>query len=176
MTDRQTPADDQASTKSIVRRIANRILAATVRFAPGATSLRPALHKLRGVKISGRVFIGDDVYIENEYPEFVEIEDGAQITLRCTVIAHTRGSGRVIIGKNAFIGANCTITAPANRTLRIGEGAVIAAGSVVSTDVPPGALMGVERPKPLARVTVPLTMETSYEQFALGLRPWTPNQ
>jgi acetyltransferase-like isoleucine patch superfamily enzyme len=129
---------------------------------------------MRGVKISGRVFIGDDVYIENEYPEYVEIEDGAQITIRCTIIAHTRGSGRVIIGKNAFIGANCVITAPAGRTLRINEGAVIAAGTVISTDVPAQALMGVERPKPLARVTVPLTMETSYEEFVVGLRPWKP--
>ena len=136
-------------------------------------SIRPAIHKLRGVKIRGQIFIGDDVYIENEYPEQVEIEDGAQITVRCTILAHTRGFGRIIIGKNAFIGSNCVITAPAGRTLRIGEGAVVAAGSVISADVPAGALVGTERPKPMARVTVPLTMETSYEEFVLGLRPWS---
>ncbi len=158
--------------KSALRRVFNRTLGMLARFAPGATSLRPFLHSLRGVRITGRVFIGDDVYIENEYPEQVEIDDGAQIALRCTIIAHTRGSGRVIIEKNAFIGSNCVITAPAGRTLRIGGGSVVAAGSVISTDVPQGALVSAERAKPIARVTVPLTMQTSYEEFVIGLRPW----
>ena len=45
------------------------------RFLPGSTSLRPFLHKLRGVRIQGDVFIGDDVYIENEYPECIEIHN-----------------------------------------------------------------------------------------------------
>lgn len=158
--------------KLFARRALNRWLGLLARFLPGATSIRPAIHKLRGVKIRGRIFIGDDVYIENEYPEQVEIEDGAQITVRCTILAHTRGFGRVIIGKNAFIGSNCIITAPAGRTLRIGEGSVVAAGSVISADVPPGALVAVERSKLIARVTVPLTMQTSYEEFVIGLRPW----
>jgi acetyltransferase-like isoleucine patch superfamily enzyme len=158
--------------KSFLRRALNRILGMLARFLPGATSIRPAIHKLRGVKIKGRIFIGDDVYVENEYPEQVEIDDGAQIALRCTIIAHTRGFGRVIIEKNVFIGSNCVITAPAGRTLRIGEGSVVAAGSVISADVPRGALVGVERPKPIARVTVPLTMQTNYEDFVIGLRPW----
>jgi hypothetical protein len=162
---------DESTKKPLFRRVLNRVLSLLVRSAPGATTLRPMLHKMRGVKITGRVFIGDDVYIENEYPEFVEIQDGAQITVRCTIIAHTRGSGRVIIGKNAFIGANCVITAPSGRTLRINEGAVVAAGTVISSDVPAHTLMGVERPKPVARVTVPLTMETSYDAFLVGLRP-----
>ena len=173
MTEYQVPSQAQTDArKPLIRRVSNRLLAFIARNAPGATSLRPALHKLRGVAITGRVFIGDDVYIENEYPEFVQIDNGAQIALRSTIIAHTRGSGRVIIGKNVFIGASCVITAPANRTLRIGEGAVIAAGTVISSDVPSQALVGAERPKPIARVTVPLTMETSYEQFAMGLQPW----
>jgi len=162
--------------KSLFRRAINRFLNIMVRFAPGSTTLRPALHKLRGVKIRGKVFIGDDVYIENEYPEAVEIDDGAQITLRTTIIAHTRGAGRVAIGKNVFIGASCVVTAPAGRTLRIGDNAVIAAGSVISADVPADTLIAGPRPKPVARVTVPLTMQTSYAEFVLGLRPWTQGQ
>ena len=149
----------------------NRVLSVVVRFAPGATSIRPLLHKMRGVKITGRVFIGDDVYIENEYPEFVEIEDGAQIAVRCTILAHNHGPGRVIIGKDVFIGAHSVIAARAGRTLRINEGAVVAAGSVISNDVPAHTLVGVERPKPVAEVTVPLTLETNYESYRFGLRP-----
>jgi acetyltransferase-like isoleucine patch superfamily enzyme len=158
--------------KNLFRRIANRVLGLLARLAPGATTLRPMLHRLRGVKIRGKVFIGDDVYIENEYPEAIEIEDGAQICLRSLLLAHTRGAGRIIIGRNAFIGANSVITAPSGKTLRIGEGAVIAASCVVSSDVPDHALVGQPKSSVMAKVTVPLTMETNYDDFLLGLRPW----
>jgi acetyltransferase-like isoleucine patch superfamily enzyme len=157
--------------KSVARRTLNRILGMVARFAPGATSLRPFLHKLRGVRISGKVFIGDDVYLENEYPECVELHDGAQINLRSILIAHTRGSGKIVIGKDAFVGANCVLTASPGVTLSVGEGAVIATSSVVASDVPPHTLVGNEKAKPLARVRVPLTMETPYDQFLAGLRP-----
>ena len=141
------------------------------RFAPGATSLRPLLHRLRGVRVAGRVFIGDDVYLENEFPECIELHEGAQISIRAILIAHTRGVGRIVVGKDAFIGANCVVTASPGATLTIGEGAVIATSSVVSGDVPPHTLVGGSKAKPVARVTVPLAMTTSYEDFLGGLRP-----
>jgi acetyltransferase-like isoleucine patch superfamily enzyme len=157
--------------KSFVRRALNRILGLLARFAPGATSLRPFLHKLRGVHITGRVFIGDDVYIENEFPECIELHEGAQLCLRSILIAHTRGSGRIVIGKDAFVGANCVLTASPGVTLTVGEGSVIATSSVITSDVAAHTLVGNEKAKPLARVTVPFTMETPYDRFLAGLRP-----
>jgi acetyltransferase-like isoleucine patch superfamily enzyme len=157
--------------KSIVRRIWNRVLGMLARFAPGAESLRPFLHKLRGVRIIGRVFIGDDVYLENEHPECIEVHDGAQICLRSILIAHTRGSGHIVIEKNAFIGANCVVNASPGATLIIGEGAVILTSTVVSSSVPPHTLFGNEKAKPLAKATVALTMETPYDRFLAGLKP-----
>jgi acetyltransferase-like isoleucine patch superfamily enzyme len=157
--------------KSTLRRVLNRILGTVARFAPGATTLRPFLHKLRGVRITGRVFIGDDVYVENEYPDCIELREGAQICLRSILIAHTRGSGRIVIGKDAFVGANCVVTASPGTTLTIGDGAVVATSSVVAADVPAHTLLGNEKAKPLARVTVPFTMETAYDRFVAGLRP-----
>ena len=157
--------------KSAVRRVLNRILGMLARFAPGATSLRPFLHKLRGVRISGRVFIGDDVYFENEYPDCIELHEGAQLCLRSSLIAHTHGAGRIVIGKDAFVGANCVLTASPGATLTVGEGAVIATSSVITSDVPAHTLVGNEKAKPLARVTVPFTMETPYDRFLAGLRP-----
>jgi len=140
------------------------------RFGPGCTTLRPLLHRYRGVKIEGHVFIGDEVYIENEYPECVEILDGAQITLRSTIIAHFRGAGRVVIGKNVWVGPHSFITASApGQTVTIGEGAVLAAGSVVTRDVPAFTFVGGVPARPIARVTVPMTLETSYEDFQKGL-------
>lgn len=157
--------------KSAFRRALNRFLGLLARFAPGATTLRPFLHKLRGVNISGKVFIGDDVYIENEYPDFIEIRDGAQICLRSILIAHTRGPGQIVIGKDAFLGANCVVTAPVGSTLVIGEGAVVTTGSVIASNVPPHMMVGNEKARHLAEVTVPLTMHTPYENFLAGLRP-----
>ncbi len=160
--------------KSAVRRVLNRVLGMLARFAPGATSLRPFLHKLRGVRITGRVFIGDDVYMENEYPECIELRDGAQINLRSILIAHTRGSGRIVIGKDAFVGANCVLTASPGATLTVGEGSIVATSSVISSDVPAHTLVGNEKAKPIARANVALTMDTPYDRFLAGLRPLKP--
>lgn len=157
--------------KSFVRRSANRTLALIARFAPGGTTLRPLLHKLRGVRITGRVFIGDDVYLENEYPECIELQDGAQVFVRSILLAHTRGLGRIIVGKNAMIGANSVLTATAGATLTIGEGAVVTASSVVNSSVQPHILIGCQKAKPLAKVTIPFSLDTSYQEFLRGLRP-----
>ncbi len=157
-------------SKSLFKRISNRTLHLMARFLPGSTNLRPFLHRLRGVKIHGTVFIGDDVYLENEYPECVEIHDGAAIGLRSTIVAHTRGHGRIIIGQNAVITACCTIVCSKGQTLTIGEGAVISAGSVVSNDVPAYTFCAGPRIKAIARVTVPFTLQTSHEDFVRGLR------
>ena len=49
---------------------------------------------------------------------------------------------RTVIGEGAFIGSNSAIVAP----VRIGDGAIVGAGSTVSRDVPKDAL-SVERSK-----------------------------
>lgn len=157
--------------KTFLRRSFNRILHLMARSLPGSVSLRSFLHRLRGVKIHGKIFIGDDVYLENEYPECVEIHDGASIGLRSTIIAHHSGPGKIVIGRNAAIMTGCTIVCPSGRNLTIGEGSVISAGSVVANSIPPQTLCAGPRIKALARVTVPLTLQTSYQDFARGLRP-----
>ena len=155
----------------MIRGIFNRILHIVVRFSPGCTTIRPLLHKLRGVRIEGRVFIGDDVYIENEHPECVEIHDEAQIVLRSIIMAHFRGTGKVIIGKKVWVGPGCIVAASAGQTLIVGEGAVLAAGSVVTKDVPPYTFVGGAPAKPLARVTVPMTMDVDLAEYKKGLKP-----
>jgi acetyltransferase-like isoleucine patch superfamily enzyme len=163
--------------KSLPRQIMNRILHIIAQFSPGAHSLRPFLHKLRGVKIYGTVFIGDQVYLENEYPEMVEIHDEAVITLRTTILAHNYGKGKIIISKKAYIGTGAIITATPGQTLIIGEGSVIAANSVVTKDIEPYTLVGGSPAKPIARITVPLIFSSgtstisSYLAFKNGLVP-----
>lgn len=155
----------------IIRGIFNRILHIIVRFSPGAMTIRPFLHRLRGVKIYGKVFIGDDVYIENEHPECVEINDEAQIVLRSIIMAHFRGTGKVIIGKKVWVGIGCIIAASAGQTLKIGDGAVLAAGSIVTKDVSPYTFVGGAPARPIASVTVPMTIDTNLDDFKKGLVP-----
>ena len=157
--------------RALPRRVFNRLLHLLARFLPGSTSLRPFLHRLRGVKVGERVFIGDEVYLDNEHPEAIELREGALIGLRSTIVAHTRGPGRVVIGKNVVIGAGTMITCSGGKSLEIGEGSVICAGSVVGNSVPPFTFCGSPRVKALATVTVPFTLETSREEFLRGLRP-----
>ena len=159
--------------KSIIRQSANRILHLIARFGPGATSFRPYIHKLRGVKIHGNVFIGDDVYLENEYPENIEIHDGVGIALRTTIISHFRGPGNVIIEKNVWISACCTIAAANEKVINIGEGSVLAANSVVTSDVPAFTFVRGIPAKPIAKATVPATLGLgiSYQDFKKGLKP-----
>jgi acetyltransferase-like isoleucine patch superfamily enzyme len=132
-------------------------------------SIRPLLHKLRGVDIRGKVFIGEEVYIENEHPECVEIHGNTQIALRTMIIAHLRGKGRVIVSEKVWIGAGCIIAASVGQTLIIGEGAVVGAGSVVTKDVPPFTFVAGSPAKPIAKVTVPLLKDTEMADFKKGL-------
>jgi acetyltransferase-like isoleucine patch superfamily enzyme len=102
--------------------------------------LRSFSHRLRGVKIGKRVEIGYMVLIDGRRPELITIEDDVKITAMCVVIGHDLSRsyndkkeiiGKVLIKKGAFIGMN-TVIMPG---VTIGEGSVVAAGSVVTKDV-----------------------------------------
>lgn len=166
---------ERDSSKSVLRRATNRVLQLVARFCPGSTTLRLALHRIRGVKIGRDVFIGDDVYLDNEWPERIEIQDNVQISMRSIVIAHTRGPGRVIIEKEAFVGPNCVLLAGAGRILRIGTGAVVSAGSVITKSVPPHLYVAPPAVGVWARVRVPLPRAKTMEEFWAGLDTIEPH-
>jgi carbonic anhydrase/acetyltransferase-like protein (isoleucine patch superfamily) len=155
--------------KVLLRRMSNRVLHSLARFGPGSTTLRPLLHRWRGVRIGARVFIGDEVYIDNEFPECVEIQNDVQISVRAIIVAHTRGPGAVVIGNGAFIGPNAVLVSGAGRVLRIGEGAVIGAGSIVTKSVPAGLFVAAPAPNPVARARIPLPLAETMEEFWAGL-------
>ncbi len=103
--------------------------------------LRVFFHRLRGVKIGADVEIGYMVMLDNLYPEKVIVKSGATIGYGCTVLAHDASSRyardgkeivkETVIGKRAFIGVNSTILPG----VRIGDKAIIGAGSVVTKNV-----------------------------------------
>ena len=157
--------------KGTLKRLSHRMLHLFARFAPGATGFRPFLHRLRGVQIGKDVFIGDEVYLDNEYPERIEIQDGVQISIRATILAHTRGPGRVVLEKNAYIGPHVLVVTSEGKVLRIGEGAVVGAGCVITKDVDSHTLVMGEFGKPIAEVRLPLSKADRLEDFIKGLAP-----
>jgi acetyltransferase-like isoleucine patch superfamily enzyme len=152
-----------------------RLLQKVAYGSPGGGSLRPWLHRLRGVNVGENVWIGQQVYIDDLHPDAVTIEERCTIGMRTSIFTHfywgprrsKEHAGPVVIEANAYIGPHCVILP----NVRIGRGAVIKAGSVVSRNVPPGTLWGTPAAEPLARVTIPLTSERSYDEFLRGLRP-----
>lgn len=158
-------------TKGVIRRLCDRLLHLVARLLPGASSFRPFLHRLRGVQVGGNVFIGDDVYLENEYPDRVEIQDGVQISIRATILAHTRGPGWIILEKDSYIGPHAIVITTAGKVLRIGAGAVIGAGCVITKDVKPRMFVSGEFGKAVAEVRVPLSKANNMDDFIRGLVP-----
>lgn len=158
----------------MLRNLINRVFHKVAFFCPGGKNLRPCLHRKRGVHIGKNVWIAQFVYIDELHPENVTIGDNCTIGLRTSIFSHLywgkkrkNHHGSVVIEKNVYIGPHCVILP----SVRIGEGAVIKAGTVVTRDVPPHTLWGVPQGEALGYVTVPLTPEHTYEEFLRGLRP-----
>ncbi len=150
-----------------------RVLHILAFMGPGGESLRPWLHRVRGVKVGSHVWISHFVYIDDVHPEEVTIGDNCTIGLRTSIFAHLywgskkpQSNGKVIIEKDVFIGPHCVILP----NVRIGEGAVIKAGTVVSRNVPAHAFWGNAPAEALGTATVPLTAEHTYEEFVGGIR------
>jgi heptaprenylglycerol acetyltransferase len=154
--------------------LVGRLLHKLAFVAPGGHTLRPWLHRLRGVKIGKNVWIAQMVYLDELHPAQVTIGDNSTIGLRTSIFTHfywgprrPKSNGRVVIEKDVFIGPHCVILP----NVTIGEGAVIRAGSVVSRNVPAHALWGSPPSEVLGVATIPLTSEHTYEEFAKGIRP-----
>jgi acetyltransferase-like isoleucine patch superfamily enzyme len=119
-----------------------------------ARVIRPLLHKWRGVNLGKNVFIGTDVFIDCTYPKKIHIGNGVYLNNRVQVMAHYRDLntyGREVkisdlgykvldtyIEDNASIMVGSIVLAG----VRVGEGAIVAAGSVVTKDVEPYTLVG----------------------------------
>jgi acetyltransferase-like isoleucine patch superfamily enzyme len=159
-------------------KLITRVLHKLAYVMPGGYTLRPWLQRRRGAKVGKNVWISQYVYMDELHPEAITIMDNSSIGLRTSIFTHfywgpkrsASGYSEVVIEEDVFVGPHCLILPG----VRIGEGAVVRGGSVITRDVPPYTFWGPPPSGPLARVTVPLTPEHSYEEFVKGLRPIRP--
>lgn len=150
-----------------------RLLAILALYGPGAETTRVRLHRARGVRIGEGCFIGTDVIIETAFPHLVEIGDRVDLGMRTTIVAHQQGEiadeGKpsVKIGDDVFVGPGSLLLPH----VTVGDGAVVNAGSVVTTSVPPLTMVRGNPAEPVARCGVPLGRSTPMREFYRQLRP-----
>lgn len=146
--------------------------------APGATSVRVKLHRLRGVTIGEGVSIGQDALLETAKPRRIVIHDRASIGIRVTIIAHMHAyiegdssqdddRASVVIDEEAYIGPGSIIMP----NVTIGRGAVVMAGSVVTRSVAPMTMVRGNPAEPVARCGIPMLLDTPMKEFYRHLRP-----
>ena len=154
----------------------NRLLQILALYMPGYKTSRVWLHRRRGVAIGRNTSIGLSVIIETAYPSLVSIGDNVSIGMRSVIIAHfrdltaaARAAHRptVRIEDDVYIGPG-VIVLP---NVTIGRGAVVSAGSVVSSSVPARMLVRGNPARPIARCGVSLAGGASYEEFLRHLTP-----
>ena len=102
--------------------------------------------KARGMKVGKDVIFIEAPRFGSE-PYLIEIGDNTKITANCTFITHdgamyvirsmdkysdARNFGRIKIGKNCFIGNNCTVL----QGVEMGDNCILGAGSVLSSSMP----------------------------------------
>lgn len=144
-----------ASPKLTFRRLLGKLLCLIARKTPLLSGkYRAKLRKIQGVHFvdASSVFIGEDVYFDDIYPENITIGRDVLITSGTKILAHYLDTefkpmpgrpfrfyfGNVEIGNGVFIGMNVVIA----KNVRIGNGVVIGAGSVVTKDIPDNVIVG----------------------------------
>jgi acetyltransferase-like isoleucine patch superfamily enzyme len=125
-------------------RILGRILRILAWIAP-VYQFRTSVWRKCGVNIGKRVYIGNLVFIDSQYPHLITIEDDASIGPLSLILAHSGGSHfhqqtgifkqapkPVHIKRGAWIGSGAILLPGAI----IGEGSIVASGAVVSRAIP----------------------------------------
>lgn len=136
-----------------LQRVLGKLCQFIARKFPLPAPVRVYLYKMLGINFVDpqTVFIGEDVYFDDIKPQLITVGSWVRITSGVRIFTHFFDTkflpqhnrpfrfydGEVKIGNHVFIGANTIIVKP----VVIGDWAVIGAGSVVTRDVPPSAIM-----------------------------------
>jgi acetyltransferase-like isoleucine patch superfamily enzyme len=143
--------EQRIAPRSLLRVFWQKQLHMIARFTipPG---LRLQLYRWMGIRIGRHCFVGLDTWLDDQFPELVVIEDDVTISFRVTVVVHDdakrmdrteagAGDGTVapvVLKRGCYLGAGALVLPG----VTIGEDAVVAAGAVVTRDVPAGTVAG----------------------------------
>jgi len=145
---------EESSIGALIKGILSRFLSAIAMSAlPLPPSARVAFQRARGVKIGKDVFIGLGCWLDSVSPELITIEDAVSLAGRVTIFTHSDPTEPirellkndlkevfmpVIIKNGAWIAVNATILPG----VTIGKNSIVAAGSVVTKDIPDNVIAG----------------------------------
>ena len=126
--------------------------------------IRPYLWRKMGSKVGRNVFIGYGVWVDFNHASLIEIGDNVHITNMCLLLCHQRDldeykvgvnaaklpykRNKIVIERGVMIGMNSTIMPG----VRIGEGSVIGAKSLVINDIPPWTVVAGNPAKVIRKV------------------------
>ncbi len=109
----------------------------------------PAIRYWRalGANISAEAHVSSQAFVDEKYAMFLTIQKGAVVAMGarfllhdssfCNVLGLPIRVGPIVVGENAYIGANATVLPG----VAIGKGAIVAAGAVVCKDVLEGTVV-----------------------------------
>ncbi|MGB9858398.1 MAG: acyltransferase [Moorellaceae bacterium] len=108
------------------------------------------LLRLVGIKVASSASVGLMAMFDVLRPDLIVIGENSIIGYNATILCHEflpheYRLGKVEIGSWVLIGANATILPG----VRIGDGAIVGAGAVVTRDVPPGAVVAGVPARPI---------------------------
>ncbi|WP_048748378.1 DapH/DapD/GlmU-related protein [Paenibacillus sp. P22] len=115
------------------------------RYCPSLPVKNWIYRRILGMRVGKTTSFALMVMVDVFFPERITVGDNCIIGYNTTILTHEYliheyRLGDVVIGSNVMIGANTTILPG----VTIGDGAVVAAGSLVHRDVPAGAFVGGE--------------------------------
>ena len=112
------------------------------RYIP-SLRLKSILYRAIGIKVGENVSVGLGAIFDIFFPEMISIGDNSIIGYGSTILGHEflieeYRVGKVEIGNNVMVGANCTLLPG----ISIGDRSIISACSLVNRDVPSNTMVG----------------------------------
>ncbi|WP_338751465.1 acyltransferase [Bacillus sp. FJAT-52991] len=121
----------------------NTVIIEVGRFMPFMKLKNGLYRTFLGMNIGEKTALAYKVVPDIMFPEYITIGRNSIVGYNTVILAHEYlideyRLGKVIIGDNVMIGANCTILPG----VTIGDGAIVSAATLVHRDVPSGAFAG----------------------------------
>lgn len=147
----------------MVWRAWKRLLKLLAKQIPGYR-IRRQLFKMAGYEIGQQVYIGEDLIIIDELDDKGRVRIGNRVAIaeRVTLVISSNANfskirpfmkdvhGHIEIDDDAWLGTGCIILPD----VRIGKGAIVGAGAVVTKDVPDFTVVGGVPAKPIKKIDV----------------------